>query len=110
GRLVRGDLGQSIFLRKPVTEAILDRVEPTLLLTLFATLISVVIGVAGGWGRGPRGQLFFCRKPVTEAILDRVEPTLLLTLFATLISVVIGVPAGVTSARYHNSATDENSP
>ena len=24
GRLVRGDLGQSIFLRKPVTEAILD--------------------------------------------------------------------------------------
>ena len=30
GRLVQGDLGQSIFLRKPVTEAILDRVEPTL--------------------------------------------------------------------------------
>jgi peptide/nickel transport system permease protein len=40
GRLVRGDLGQSIFLRKPVTEAILDRVEPTLLLTLFAIVIS----------------------------------------------------------------------
>jgi peptide/nickel transport system permease protein len=28
GRLLRGDLGQSIFLRKPVGEAILDRVEP----------------------------------------------------------------------------------
>src|SRR5882672_6951517 len=42
GRLVRGDLGNSIFLRKPVTEAIIDRVEPTLLLTLFATLISSV--------------------------------------------------------------------
>ena len=48
GRLVRGDLGQSIFLRKPVTEAILDRVEPTLLLTLFATFISVAIGVPAG--------------------------------------------------------------
>ena len=29
GRLLRGDLGQSIFLRKPVIDAILDRVEPT---------------------------------------------------------------------------------
>jgi peptide/nickel transport system permease protein len=48
GRLARGDLGQSIFLRKPVTDAILDRVEPTLLLTLFATAIAVAIGVPAG--------------------------------------------------------------
>ena len=32
GRLLRGDLGDSIFLRRPVTEAIADRLEPTLLL------------------------------------------------------------------------------
>ena len=48
GRLVQGDLGQSIFLRKPVTDAILDRVEPTLLLTLFAIIISIAIGVPAG--------------------------------------------------------------
>jgi peptide/nickel transport system permease protein len=48
GRLVQGDLGQSIFLRKPVTEAILDRVEPTLLLTLLAIVIAIVIGVPAG--------------------------------------------------------------
>ena len=48
GRLARGDLGQSIFLRKPVTDAILDRVEPTLLLTLFAIAVSVAIGVPAG--------------------------------------------------------------
>jgi peptide/nickel transport system permease protein len=48
GRLVQGDLGQSIFLRRPVTEAILDRVEPTLLLTLYATLVAVLIGVPSG--------------------------------------------------------------
>jgi peptide/nickel transport system permease protein len=48
GRLVQGDLGQSIFLRKPVTDAIIDRVEPTLLLTLFAIVISVAIGVPAG--------------------------------------------------------------
>ena len=48
GRLLLGDLGQSIFLRKPVSEAILDRVEPTLLLTAFATLIAVALGVPSG--------------------------------------------------------------
>ena len=48
GRLLRGDLGDSIFLRRPVTEAILDRLEPTLLLTTWATLIAVLIGVPTG--------------------------------------------------------------
>jgi peptide/nickel transport system permease protein len=48
GRLLRGDLGRSIFLRKPVTEAILDRVEPTLLLTVLSTVIAVLIGVPAG--------------------------------------------------------------
>ena len=57
--------------------------------------------------RGDLGQSIFLRKPVTEAILDRVEPTLLLTLFAIVISVLIGVPAGVISARYHDTATDQ---
>jgi peptide/nickel transport system permease protein len=48
GRLLQGDLGRSIFLRKPVVEAILDRLEPTLLLTLAATFIAVLIGVPSG--------------------------------------------------------------
>jgi peptide/nickel transport system permease protein len=48
GRLVQGDLGQSIFLRKPVTDAILDRVEPTLLLTVSAIVIAIIIGVPAG--------------------------------------------------------------
>jgi peptide/nickel transport system permease protein len=48
GRLLQGDLGRSIFLRKPVTEAILDRVEPTLLLTASAIAIAVLIGVPAG--------------------------------------------------------------
>ena len=57
--------------------------------------------------QGNLGQSIFLRKPVTEAILDRVEPTLLLTLFAIVVASLIGVPAGVISARYHNSATDQ---
>jgi peptide/nickel transport system permease protein len=57
--------------------------------------------------QGDLGESIFLRKPVTEAILDRVEPTLLLTLFAIAVSVLIGVPAGVLSARYHNTAADQ---
>jgi len=48
GRLLRGDVGDSIFLRKPVLDAIADRVEPTLLLTVFATVVAVLIGVPAG--------------------------------------------------------------
>jgi len=48
GRLARGDLGQSIFLRRPVLEAIVDRAEPTILLTLYATLIAVTLGLPAG--------------------------------------------------------------
>jgi peptide/nickel transport system permease protein len=48
GRLVQGDLGQSIFLRKPVMDAIIDRAEPTILLTLSAIFIATLIGVPTG--------------------------------------------------------------
>lgn len=57
--------------------------------------------------RGDLGDSIFLRRPVLEAILDRVEPTLLLTVFATLVAVVIGVPAGIVSARYHNTVPDQ---
>jgi peptide/nickel transport system permease protein len=47
-RLLRGDLGQSIFENRPVTEAIMSRAEPTLLLTSLATLVAVTLGLAMG--------------------------------------------------------------
>jgi peptide/nickel transport system permease protein len=36
GELAQGNLGQSIFLQRPVTQALLERTEPTLFLALFA--------------------------------------------------------------------------
>jgi peptide/nickel transport system permease protein len=48
GRLLRGDLGQSIFENRPVIEAIMGRAEPTLLLTTLATFIAVTLGLAMG--------------------------------------------------------------
>lgn len=45
---LRLDFGQSIFLGVPVTEALLDRVLPTGLLTLYALIIQLAIGVPLG--------------------------------------------------------------
>jgi peptide/nickel transport system permease protein len=47
-RTLRGDLGYSIFLQRPVLEAIAERLEPTFLLTAIALLIAVAIGVPAG--------------------------------------------------------------
>jgi peptide/nickel transport system permease protein len=47
-RLLRGDLGRSIFENRPVTEAIASRAEPTLLLTALATLVAITLGLTMG--------------------------------------------------------------
>lgn len=56
GGLLRGDLGQSIFLNQPVGEALLQRAEPTFFLTIFALLIATAIalpiGVLSAYLRG----------------------------------------------------------
>jgi peptide/nickel transport system permease protein len=45
---VRLDFGDSIFLGQPVTQALLARAQPTLLLTVYALTIQVLIGVPAG--------------------------------------------------------------
>ena len=46
--VVQGNLGQSIFLQRPVTQALAERAEPTTLLTLMAVAIAALIGVPCG--------------------------------------------------------------
>jgi peptide/nickel transport system permease protein len=58
-QLVRGDLGDSIFLNRPVLTALAERAEPTFFLTLFSILIAATIAIPVGilsayW----RGSLF----------------------------------------------------
>ena len=48
GQLVQGDLGESIFSKKPVTELIGQRIEPTLLLALTTIVFSVLVAVPLG--------------------------------------------------------------
>ncbi|HWL79672.1 MAG TPA: ABC transporter permease [Roseomonas sp.] len=56
GQLLRGDLGSSIYLNRPVLGLILERVEPTLALSVstmaFAVLLAVPLGVLAAWRAG----------------------------------------------------------
>jgi len=53
-----GDLGYSVLYRTPVSEVLVDRLWPTILLvgssTVFAALIGVWMGIRGGWDHGGR--------------------------------------------------------
>lgn len=48
GGVVRGDLGSSHYMRMPVVEAIAQRIEPTVMLALFSTLVAVALGLSLG--------------------------------------------------------------
>lgn len=47
-QIVRGDLGDSLFLRVPVTQAILSRIEPTFVLAVVGITIGTAIGIPLG--------------------------------------------------------------
>ena len=58
-RLAQGDLGSSIFLNKTVTAAFVERLEPTIMLTILALIFGVVIGMpAGIFAARMRGSWF----------------------------------------------------
>jgi len=48
GRILRGDLGQSYFLDRPVSQALWERAEPTMVLMLSALVVAIAIGVPSG--------------------------------------------------------------
>lgn len=62
-QVLQGNLGQSIFLQRPVTQALWERAEPTALLTLMsvglAALIGVPLGIVSAVFRGKTIDQFF---------------------------------------------------
>src|SRR5881227_2198 len=48
GGVVKGDLGESVRIQKPVTELILEKLPVTIELALMALVISLVIGISAG--------------------------------------------------------------
>ena len=75
GQLLRGDLGQSIFLDMPVAAALLDRAEPTFFLTLFSILIASSIALPVGIMAAYKRGTFFDQSVTTLTMLAASIPS-----------------------------------
>ena len=75
GQLARGDLGESIFLNRPVLSALADRAEPTFFLTLFAIAIASAIAIPVGVLSAYRRGSFFDQAATTAAMLFASIPS-----------------------------------
>jgi len=99
-RVLRGDLGQSYFLDRPVTTALWERAEPTLVLTFAAVLVAVLIGVPSGILAGAYRGSWWDRTLMTCSLMGVCIPGFWLSLnFIYLFAVRLGwLPAaGYTS-------------
>ena len=75
GNLLKGDLGQSIFLNQPVLEALAQRAEPTFFLTIFSLLIASVIAIPIGIYAAYRRGSFFDQAATALAMLAASIPS-----------------------------------
>jgi peptide/nickel transport system permease protein len=90
-RLLRGDLGRSYYLDRPVTTALLERAEPTLVLMASALIVAVLIGVPSGIVAGAYPGSGWDRVLMTAALLGVCVPGFWLSLnFIYLFSVRLG--------------------
>ncbi|WP_336812894.1 ABC transporter permease [Bosea sp. MMO-172] len=74
GQLLRGDLGQSIFLNMPVTSALMERAEPTFFLTLLSLAIASTIALPVGIYAAYRRGSFLDQAATTLAMLGASIP------------------------------------
>ena len=96
GRVIRGDLGRSYFLNRPVTVALWERAEPTFALTLAALFVAIAIGVPAGIVAGANPGSLLDRVLMLGALLGVCVPGFWLSLnFIYLFAVRLGwLPAG----------------
>jgi len=88
GNVLRLNFGESIFLGEPVTQALLDRVQPTVLLTLYALGIQVLIGIPAGVLAAVRYNSPLDRVLTVMAISGSAIPTFFLGILLILIFAV----------------------
>ena len=88
GGVLRLDFGESIFLGESVTGALRDRVQPTLLLTLYALSIQLLIGVPAGVLAAVRHDSPLDRVLTVVAISGAAIPTFFLGILLILLFAV----------------------
>lgn len=83
--VLRGDLGQSIFLRRPVSDAIGDHLPPTISLAVFAQLIALVLALPTGIVAAYKENSWLDRGLMFFTLLGTIFPSFLLALFLMLL-------------------------
>ncbi|WP_274627391.1 ABC transporter permease [Arvimicrobium flavum] len=91
GRVLTGDLGQSILLRTPVLSAILERLPLTLMLAAMALVVAIGLGVAAGMLAAARRGTWADQTVMTFALLGLSVPDFW---FGLLLIVVFSVQLG----------------
>ncbi len=93
---LRLDFGESLFIGKPVTEALLDRVEPTGLLTLYSLTLSILIAIPAGVIAAVKANSFLDRLLMVMSIGGAAIPSFFFgILLILLFAVVLGwLPSG----------------
>lgn len=82
--VLRLDFGDSIFLGESVRSALLDRVQPTVLLTIYALIFQVVIGIPAGVLSAVRHNSVLDRVLTVIAISGAAIPTFFLGILLIL--------------------------
>ncbi|MDP9369333.1 MAG: ABC transporter permease [Chloroflexota bacterium] len=90
------DFGESLFIGKPVTEALVDRVEPTGLLTLYSLTLSILIAIPAGVIAAVKANSLLDRLLMVMSIGGAAIPSFFFgILLILLFAVVLGwLPSG----------------
>ncbi|TNJ61979.1 ABC transporter permease [Paenibacillus hemerocallicola] len=88
GGALRGDLGNSFFLKQPVSEAIAEHLQPTVSLALLAELVALAIAVPFGIRAAVRRGQFADKALTAYSLLGITIPGFLLSLFLVLLFAV----------------------
>lgn len=97
---LRLDFGESLFIRKPVTEAMLDRVEPTGLLTLYSLIFALALAIPSGVIAAMRPNSLIDRLLMVTSISGAAIPSFF---FGILLMLLFAVRLGwLPSGGYNN--------
>jgi len=89
-RIIHGDLGNSMFLGRSVTQAVFERLEPTLVLVVLSSIVAILIGIPAGVFAAVRPNRWLDKTLMFFAILGVSIPTFWLGLnFIEFFSVLL---------------------
>jgi peptide/nickel transport system permease protein len=79
-RVLQGDLGESYFLGRTVLQAMVERLEPTMVLTVLALLVAVIMGIPAGVVAAAHPNSLWDRLLMAVALLGVCIPSFWLAL------------------------------